>query len=152
MQRADLHEVLTRHEPLFCGITSWELTHTRSSIFNSIPPTVPHSIRSAHNILLKSNMNRSSRTSWTDKSTKASSNTALSPFGAWHSLCSQRKTKQIHTIQNLRPLNACILRQQYAFPKIQDIVLHHRNYNKFLTTKIDLNMQYYCFILDEESS
>jgi hypothetical protein len=57
---------------------------------------------------------------------------------------------KIRLIQDFRKLNSCVLRQQYVLPRIQDIFLHQRSY-KYLTN-IDLSMQYYSFVLDDESS
>ena len=61
-----------------------------------------------------------------------------------------KKDGEIRLMQDCRKLNSYILCQQYVLPLIQDLFLRRRNY-KFLT-KIDLRMQYYSFVLDDESS
>jgi hypothetical protein len=61
-----------------------------------------------------------------------------------------KKDGTIRTIEDLRELNKCVVREVYPLPRIQDIL--HRRQNYQYLTKIDILMQYYTFMLDEESS
>jgi hypothetical protein len=61
-----------------------------------------------------------------------------------------KKDRTIHTIEDLRELNKCVVHEVYPLPRIQDILHCRQNYKYF--TKINISMQYYTFMLDEESS
>mgnify|MGYP000748020042 CR=1 FL=1 len=61
-----------------------------------------------------------------------------------------KKDGTIRTIEDLRELNKCVVRKVYPLFRIQDILHRRQNYVYF--TKIGISMQYYTFMLDNESS
>jgi hypothetical protein len=61
-----------------------------------------------------------------------------------------KKDGSVRTTDDMRELNSRIERTRYPLPTLKDIFERRRNYKFF--TKIDISMQYYTFLLDEESS
>jgi hypothetical protein len=61
-----------------------------------------------------------------------------------------KKDGTIRTIEDLRELNKCVVREVYPLPRIQDIMHRRRKYQYF--TKIDISIQYYTFMLDDKSA
>ena len=61
-----------------------------------------------------------------------------------------KKDGRVRWITDFRILNNNIIRRKYPLPRIQDILTKRSGYKYF--TKIDISMQYYAFMLDEESS
>lgn len=61
-----------------------------------------------------------------------------------------KKQNEIRTVHDLRQLNKWVVRKQYPLPRIQDIFHRRRKYK--LMSKLDISMQYYTFVLDEEST
>jgi hypothetical protein len=61
-----------------------------------------------------------------------------------------KKHNEIRTVRDLRMLNKWVIRKQYPLPQIQDIFHRRRAYK--MMSKLDISMQYYTFLLDEEST
>ena len=60
-----------------------------------------------------------------------------------------KKDGRVWWITDFRGLNKVIVRRGYPLPKIQDIF--HRQAGYKYMTKINVSMQYYMFLLDNES-
>ena len=77
----------------------------------------------------------------------------LSPTGrsSWISgtFIMPKKDNTVRWISDFRALNKALQRKVYPIPRIQDILSRRAGY-KFLT-KLDISMQYYTFVLDDES-
>jgi hypothetical protein len=65
------------------------------------------------------------------------------------SFITPKKNGRVRWISYLCQLNKVVRCKQYPLPIIMDILRKHSGY-KFLT-KLDVSMQYYMFVLDEES-
>ena len=61
-----------------------------------------------------------------------------------------KKDNKVRWISDFRGLNKMIKRKVYTLPKIQDIIRRRFGYKFF--TKLDLNMCFYTYALDDESS
>ena len=61
-----------------------------------------------------------------------------------------KKDETVRTLADFRELNKCIIRMPFILPKPQDIFMRRRGY--VFMTKLDISMQYYTFMLEEEST
>ena len=143
-QRFQLLELLQRHPKLFDGILRY---YTGGEIHLDTDPNVPpkqvryYPVAHTNLELFKRELERLCSIGVLEKTGRSEwiSGTFITP----------KKDGKVRWVSDFRALNKAIKRKVYPLPKIQDVLLRRKGY-KFVT-KLDLSMQYYTFMLDEES-
>ena len=143
-QREQLHKLLVKHQQVFDGKLR---AYTDEYIHLEVDPNAtPHRCR-AYPIA------RSQLKLFKDELDRLVEIGVLSPCGrsTWISgtFIIPKKDMCIRWISDFRALNKALIRKVYPIPRIQDILSRRSGY-KFLT-KLDISMQYYTFVLDDES-
>ncbi len=143
-QRMQLLQLLKRHPKLFDGVLRHyvgEQIHLETD-----PSVTPKQVRyypipHVNLALFKRELDRLEKVGVLEKSGRSEwiSGTFITP----------KKDNKVRWVSDFRALNKAIKRKVYPLPKIQDVLLRRSGY-RYLT-KIDLSMQYYTFMLDEES-
>jgi len=144
-QRADLAQLFSKFTKLFDGkLRHFTDERVHLDIDETITPkrsrayAVPH----MHKTLFKRELDRLVQIDVLEKTGRANwvSGTFIVP----------KKDGRVRWVSDFRALNKAIRRKYYPLPKINEILSRRKSY-KFLS-KMDLSMQYYTFLLDNESS
>jgi len=143
-QQEDLRKELELHSALFNGILG--LCPHRQVHLDFKPDAIPYHSRPyaspfIHHDIFKNELKRLCESD------------VLEHFGAseWATgtFIVPKKDKRFCWVSDLRGLNANLIRKKHPLPKIQDILNQTRNEYKFFT-KLDISIQYYAFVLDDE--
>ncbi|KAG7369761.1 reverse transcriptase RNA-dependent DNA polymerase [Nitzschia inconspicua] len=143
-QQADLAKLLRKHSRLFSGqLGEYKGQKIHLEIDPSVKPSRsrPYTVPINHQQVFKEELERLVRIGVLEKCGRSEwiAGTFIIP----------KKDGRIRWISDFRALNKALKRQVYHLPKIGDILARRTNYQFF--TKLDVSMQYYTFVLDDES-
>ncbi|KAG7363240.1 reverse transcriptase RNA-dependent DNA polymerase [Nitzschia inconspicua] len=143
-QQADLSKLLRKHSKLFSGkLGEYRGRKIHLEIDPSVKPSRsrPYTVPINHQQVFKEELDRLVRIGVLEKCGRSEwiACTFIIP----------KKDGRIRWISDFRALNKALKRQVYHLPKIGDILARRTNYQFF--TKLDVSMQYYTFVLDDES-